>query len=95
MSALSPPTPDEEPTDAELSTAWERDFLASIECQDFDLTELQEEKREEVYARLDERREARRDSLSLPPLSEGQSRMLVKREQILERRRQAWHRSRS
>ena len=46
----------DEPDDDELLTDWEIDFLASIECQDFDLTERQEAKRDEIYAEIETRR---------------------------------------
>ena len=58
QSAAPPQDLAHEPTDDELLTDWERDFLASIASQDFDLTAAQEAKRDEIYALIEERREA-------------------------------------
>ena len=79
-----------EPTDAELMTAWESDFMDSIACQDFDLTSAQEDKLAEIDARIEERRQEWRDSLDLPLLSERQKAMLTKRARRLENLREAW-----
>jgi hypothetical protein len=51
----------EEPDEDELLTDWERDFLTSIELQDYDLTARQEEKRDEIYVELEIRRELWRE----------------------------------
>ena len=56
------PDQDREPDDDELLTDWEREFLADIESQDYDLTERQEDKLAEIEGLLEERREAWRSS---------------------------------
>jgi hypothetical protein len=57
MSAASPDH-DSEPSDDDLLTDWEVDFLASIGAQDYPLTPAQEDKLAEIEALLEERREA-------------------------------------
>lgn len=47
--------------DAELVTSCEHDFLASVGCQDFDLTERQEDKLCEIEDLVTERRERLRE----------------------------------
>ena len=65
VSTASAPPPQDfvpEPADDELVTAWERDFLASIEAQDFDLTDAQQAKLDEINELIEKRREAWRRS---------------------------------
>jgi len=68
--ASAPPPQDfaPEPTDDELLTDWERRFLASIACQEFDLTAAQQAKRDEIHDLIEQRREAWRRS---PPPRDG------------------------
>ena len=47
---------EDEPDDDDLLTPWERDFLASVEAQDYDLTDRQQDKLNEIEQALEERR---------------------------------------
>jgi hypothetical protein len=51
--------PDDEPSDDALLTAWERDFLASLDTWEGALTPAQQDKLDEIEQLLGERREAR------------------------------------
>jgi hypothetical protein len=55
--------PDDEPSDDELLTSWERNFLVSIALWEGDLTPAQEDKLAEIEQLLVERREAKRTPL--------------------------------
>ena len=63
MAATTPDYEFEEIEEDDVLTDWERDFLASVGAQDYDLTDAQEDKLAEIEAAIPMRMELARQGL--------------------------------